>query len=133
MKNRETIEIIVGAVIPSLALPQVVVAGLREAAGELLIVGRTTALSSPHIHSLSDVLQPPATPHPWPEIIGSGHFGGNGARAAITHVEPTVVAEVTADTALQAGKFRHPLRYLRHRPDLEPKDIPQFRSDGIHT
>ncbi len=42
----------------------------------------------------------------------------------ITRVEPRGVAEVTADTALQAGKFRHPLRYLRHRPDMDADDVP---------
>lgn len=42
---------------------------------------------------------------------------------ALTRVEPLVVAEISADTALHAGFFRHPVRYLRHRPDLEPADV----------
>ena len=54
--------------------------------------------------------------------IGSGHFGGHD-QVATTHVEPVVVAEVTADTALQAGKFRHPLRYVRYRLDLAVRDL----------
>jgi hypothetical protein len=41
-------------------------------------------------------------------------------------VDPVVVAEVTADTALQAGRFRHPLPFVRHRPDLEPDDLPRL-------
>ena len=41
----------------------------------------------------------------------------------LTRVGPLVVAEVTADAALQAGAWRDPLRYLRHRPDLQPADV----------
>jgi hypothetical protein len=39
-------------------------------------------------------------------------------------VEPTVVAEVTADAATQAGQARHGMRYVRLRPDLRPDDLP---------
>jgi hypothetical protein len=42
----------------------------------------------------------------------------------LTRVDPVVVVEVSADAALQAGVFRHPLRYVRVRPDLEPADLP---------
>jgi hypothetical protein len=35
-----------------------------------------------------------------------------------------VVVEISADAALQAGVFRHPLRYVRLRPDLTPDDLP---------
>ena len=34
-----------------------------------------------------------------------------------------VVVEVSADAALQAGVFRHPLRFVRTRPDLRPEDV----------
>jgi len=37
-----------------------------------------------------------------------------------------VVAEVTADAALQAGAWRHPLRYIRHWLDLQPADVDQL-------
>jgi hypothetical protein len=37
-----------------------------------------------------------------------------------------VIAEVTADAALQAGAWRHPLRYVRHHPDLQPTDVDQL-------
>jgi hypothetical protein len=38
-------------------------------------------------------------------------------------VRPDVVIEVSADAALQAGVFRHPLRFVRTRPDLQPDDV----------
>jgi hypothetical protein len=42
----------------------------------------------------------------------------------LTRVQPELVVEVSADAALQAGVFRHPLRYVRLRPDLRPEDVP---------
>jgi hypothetical protein len=30
---------------------------------------------------------------------------------------------VAADAALQAGHYRHPLRLVRHRGDLDPADV----------
>ena len=35
-----------------------------------------------------------------------------------------MVVEVSADAALQAGVFRHPLRFVRVRADLRPEDVP---------
>jgi hypothetical protein len=50
-------------------------------------------------------------------------MGRQGLQEALTKVEPLVVAEVTADTALQAGQWRHPLRLVRFRADLQPSDL----------
>lgn len=116
VKNRETREGIIGAVIGPIKRPDVIVAGLRDAAGHLLIVGRSVMLTPTQSQTLGQQLQPPTSPHPWPVTIGSGHFGGGRDQVDLSHVEPIVVAEITADTALQGGKFRHPLRYLRRGP-----------------
>jgi hypothetical protein len=43
----------------------------------------------------------------------------------LTRVVPDVVVEISADAALQAGVFRHPVRYVRVRPDLRPEDLPE--------
>jgi hypothetical protein len=37
-----------------------------------------------------------------------------------------VVVEISADAALQAGVFRHPVRYVRVRRDLRPGDLAQL-------
>ena len=55
---------------------------------------------------------------------GSSRFGNNKDRVTLTKVRPTVVAEVSVDTARQAGMWRHGFRYLRFRPELHPDDIP---------
>jgi ATP-dependent DNA ligase len=126
VKSRETREVIAGAVIGSLRQPEAVVAGLLDSDGDLVIVGRTTPLSREQSAALAEVLAPSAGDHPWANVIGSGHFGGSRKKIPITHAQSNVVIEVTADTALQAGKFRHPLRFVRHRPDLSPSDLPNL-------
>ncbi len=123
IKNRETRELIVGAVIGPMHRPDAVVAGLYTDAGELVVVGRSVPLSPAQSKSLGSVLTPPAGQHPWPDAIGSGRFGGSREEIVLTKVAPVVVVEVTADTALQGGRFRHPLRYVRHRPDLGADDL----------
>jgi len=66
----------------------------------------------------------PAGPnHPWPDSIVATRFGSSRDRVLITKVDPVVVAEVTADTALQGGSLRHPVRFIRHRPDLTADDL----------
>jgi hypothetical protein len=41
----------------------------------------------------------------------------------LAKVRPEVVVEVRADAALQAGQWRHGLRYVRPRVDLNPNDV----------
>jgi hypothetical protein len=59
---------------------------------------------------------------PWPDEIGTGVFGQRG-RVAITKVRPELVLEVAVDPALQGGRYRHALRYLRLRADMDPTDV----------
>lgn len=87
-------------------------------------MGRTSPLVPRQSAELAAVLTPATDGHPWPERIVTGAFGGGRLPVALTRVEPTVVVEVSADAALQAGVFRHPLRFVRVRPDLRPDDLP---------
>lgn len=113
---------IVGAVIGPISRPDALVAGRYTAAGRLRIVGRSTPLNTRQAAQLAEVLTAvPAAEHPWPNEIGSGHFGGGSV--AITHVDPVVVIEIAADTALQAGRHRHAIRFVRLRADLSAADI----------
>ena len=125
VRSRENLDVIVGAVIGPASRPEAVVAGRYTDTGELVIVGRTTALSTRQAKQLATVLTPAATgEHPWPPRIGSGHF--DGGSLDITRVQPDVVVEVAADSALQAGRHRHALRLLRLRPDLAADDVDTF-------
>jgi ATP-dependent DNA ligase len=123
VKSWETTEVVAGGVIGPIDRPSQLVAG-RYRDGELVVVGRTSPLDARQAAELAAVLTPSAPGHPWPERIGTGRFGGGKLSVALTRVQPTVVVEVRADAALQAGVFRHPLRYVRVRSDLEPSDLP---------
>lgn len=122
VKHREVVDGVVGAIIGPVTRPEAIVLGRYTADGMLVIVGRSTPLGPKQAKDLASALTPvPAAEHPWPNEISGGHFGG--AKVAITHVQPVVVVEVTADSALQAGRHRHALRYVRRRPDLGPDDV----------
>ncbi len=102
--------------------PSQLVAG-RYRDGELVVVGRTSPLSPASRPSSPPSSTPAGGDHPWPDRIGTGRFGGGRLSVPLTRVAPEVVVEVSADAALQAGVFRHPLRYVRIRPDLRPDDV----------
>ena len=123
VKSWETTEVLAGGVIGPVERPSQLVAG-RYRDGELVVVGRTSPLSPRQSEELAAVLTPAGDDHPWPARIGTGAFGGGRLSVALTRVEPSAVVEVSADAALQAGVFRHPLRYVRVRPDLRPEDLP---------
>ena len=123
VKSWETTEVLAGGVIGTLEKPSQLVAG-RYRDGELVVVGRTSPLSPAQSAELAAALRPAAPDHPWPDRIGTGRFGGGRLSVPLTRVAPDVVVEVSADAALQAGVFRHPLRYVRVRPDLQPDDLP---------
>jgi ATP-dependent DNA ligase len=126
VKSWETTEVVAGGVIGPIERPSQLVAGMMRD-GELVVVGRTSPLNAEQAAELAAVLSPAGDDHPWPERIGTGRFGGGKLSVALTRVEPAVVVEVSADAALQAGVFRHPLRYVRVRPDLRPGDLDPLR------
>ena len=132
VKSWETTEVLAGGVIGTLDHPSQLVAG-RYRDGELVVVGRTSPLSPAQSAELAAVLTAAGSDHPWPDRIGTGRFGGGRLSVPLTRVAPEVVVEVSADAALQAGVFRHPLRYVRVRPDLHPGDLPPLWRDMWQT
>ena len=122
VKSWETTEVVAGGVIGTLERPSQLVAGTYRD-GELVVVGRTSPLSPRQSEELAAVLTPADADHPWPDRIGTGRFGGGRLSVPLTRVRPELVVEVSADAALQAGVFRHPLRFVRLRPDLRPEDV----------
>ena len=126
VKSWESTEVIAGGVIGPVGAPSQLVAG-RYRDGELVVVGRSSPLSSTQSAELAAVLTPAGDDHPWPERIGTGAFGGGRLSVPLARVAPTAVVEISADAALQAGVFRHPLRFVRLRPDLRPEDVPPIR------
>ena len=121
LKLRDSTEVVVGAVLGSITQPEVLIVGRYTSAGELRIVGRTGFLSVRESTKLGRLLHAvQADGHPWPEAL-PGFFGSKPV--TILHVQPDVVVEIEADMAHQAGRFRHTVRYIRHRPELDPSDL----------
>ena len=123
VKHRDTVEVIVGAVLGPIRRPQVVIGGRYTPAGELVQIGRIVPLNPAQSRELAAVLEPGAAEHPWPDEIGNARWAkasSGASKVPLTKVDPTVVVEVSADAALLAGAWRHPLRYLRIRAELSP-------------
>jgi hypothetical protein len=116
-----TTEVIVGGVLGPLEAPQAVVGGWYRD-GELRIVGRTVPLSAKQSKLLGSLLEPAAGDHPWPDTVAAGGFG-RGGTAPLTKVEPWLVVEVAADAAIQGGRYRHPLRFVRVRAELTAAEL----------
>jgi ATP-dependent DNA ligase len=129
VKRRDPIEVIVGGVIGPIDRPEVVIAG-RYQADELVMVGRTVPLSVADSRQLGAVLRPATRKHPWPDEITSARWGGKDSKKPLTKVRPDVVVEVLADAATQAGQWRHGMRYVRIRAELQPDDVPTLPDGG---
>lgn len=112
------------AIIGPITKPQAIIAGL-PIEGRLRIVERSTLLSATAARELAAQLRPPTGPHPWPEAISEtllNRFSKDKREIHLTLVVPIVV-EVSADVAWTGNAFRHPIRYLRSRPELPLSDV----------
>lgn len=131
VKIRETTEVIIGAVTESLERPDTIVVGRpgRRGAHDRR---QETPLSTSPARLLAAVLTPAGADHPWTDEVSSSRSGSSRAKLVLTKVEPVTVAEVLADTAQQAGAFRHPVRFVRHVGRTSPPGIwhPRSRSAG---
>jgi ATP-dependent DNA ligase len=124
VKHRETIDVVCAAVIGTIERPEAIVAGL-PIEGTLRIVGRSSPLKPAVAKLLGARLRPSAGEHPWPDRIKSttlDRFNPGQEETVLTLIEPVVV-EVSADTAWSGQSFRHALRYLRIRPELDAADV----------
>jgi ATP-dependent DNA ligase len=122
-KMRDTVEAVVGAVIGTCESADRLVLGLHDDAGSLRIVGSTGVLKPTQRAELREHLFS-AQAHPWPAEIPMGAIG-HWARGVqpIHRVEPTLVVEVSADRAVDNGRWRHLTRYVRARPELDPREV----------
>jgi ATP-dependent DNA ligase len=128
VKRRASYDVLAGGVLGPINRPEVVIAGRYTADGELVMVGRTVPLTAAQSAELGAVLRPGGSRHPWPDEITSYRWGGKDSKKPLTKVRPETVIEVAADAAVQAGQWRHGLRYLRLRAELGPEDVPTLDS-----
>ncbi|MGW7200832.1 ATP-dependent DNA ligase [Streptomyces chryseus] len=129
-KVRDTEDAVVGAFTGSPAAPRTLLLGRYVSDGRLRYVGRSTTLPKTAGRAVAHLLTPAAGGHPWE---GWSFSAGWGTRETldVTLVQPELVVEVGVDVARDsAGRWRHPARWHRPRPDLSPADIPRFRPPG---
>ncbi|WP_241710542.1 ATP-dependent DNA ligase [Arthrobacter bambusae] len=124
VKARNVTDVVCAGVVGPMARPETAVVGLPMR-GKLRIVGRSTALSARAGRDLARYLHPPRGDHPWPEEISGGvldRFTKESGTVHLTLVEPLVV-EVSADVAWSGRAFRHAVRLVRVRPELDPAAV----------
>ncbi|MEU4506786.1 ATP-dependent DNA ligase [Streptomyces sp. NPDC024089] len=125
VRRRQTTEALIGGVTGTLARPQLLVLGRIDADGRLRAVGRTTPLKPDAARQVAQHLTPAGPGHPWTGVRFTAAWGSRDALDLIL-VEPDHVAEISADTALDRGVWRHPLRFVRLRMDVTAADVPLF-------
>jgi ATP-dependent DNA ligase len=115
-------------------LPSSLLLGLYDEGGALQHVGVAASFGVRQAQTLLDDLKPHVVPlagHPWEHgfLLGGGSLGrlrGSAGRWTPdmtmdwTPVAPVLVAEVTYDQ-VDDRRFRHPSRFVRWRPDREPR------------
>lgn len=125
VRRRETTEAVIGGVTGTLRRPQLLVLGRYDEDGRLRAVGRTTPLTPDAARQLADHLTEAAPGHPWTGIRFTATWGSREPLDPIL-VVPDQVVEISADTAVERGAWRHPLRFVRLRMDVTVADVPPF-------
>ncbi|WP_331452157.1 ATP-dependent DNA ligase [Streptomyces sp. SS162] len=125
VRRRHTTEAIVRAVTGSLTRPQVLVLGRYDDHGALRPIGRTVPLSPDAARQVACHLRPAPSGHLWAGVRFSSSWGSRQPLDVVL-VAPELVAEVDADTAIDRGTWRHPLRFVRPRLDVAVDDAPRF-------
>ncbi|WP_125623070.1 DUF2188 domain-containing protein [Streptomyces sp. WAC 00631] len=130
-RHRDTAEGVIGAVTGSLTRPETVLLGRYTGDGSLSLVARSTPLTASLRRELAPLLTPAGPDHPWHGMHLSAHWGSH-QELAFTSTAPDLVAEFHGDTAIDRGRWRHPVRVRRLRRDLAPGDVP-MRSASAPT
>ncbi|MEV4868619.1 ATP-dependent DNA ligase [Streptomyces syringium] len=119
-------DVLVGGVTGTLRQPTTVLVGRQDTSGRLRYLGRSTPITAPLRRELTARLSPAGPSHPWSgRTFSSGVWGTEREPLAVTLTAPDLVAEVSGDVARDAaGRWRHPVRLLRVRPDLAPEEVP---------
>lgn len=86
-------------------------------------MARSTPLPAPLRHELADLLTPAGPTHPWHRMRVSSPWGSREP-LIFTPTAPDLVVEFYGDTAIDQGRWRHPVRVRRLRHGLSPNDVP---------
>ncbi|KOX11675.1 hypothetical protein ADL05_23225 [Nocardiopsis sp. NRRL B-16309] len=122
LKSRLTTEAIVGGVVGSVHMPRALLLGRwKPEVDKLVLVGRTTDLDGHQQAVIADLVHKAGSDHPWPPTY-TPTWGAD--RAPYSRVRPELVVEVEPDVAVSHGRWRHPVKYIRPRPDVQLGEVP---------
>lgn len=123
-RERDTVEVVVGAVSGSLEAPAHLVLGVPDADGALHFAGTTSDLTARQRETVAPLLAAADEVHDWmPEADETWRRGASGRRETLP-VVPSLVVEVSTDSTVQGSRWRNPMRFVRVRPDLTPAEVP---------
>ncbi|MFC0509073.1 ATP-dependent DNA ligase [Micromonospora costi] len=125
-------EAIIGGVTGTADDPETVLLGRLDETGTLRYTGRSHPLRPHQRRELAPLLTPagPGGPaHPWPQPLPAAWSGQLDRPEPLPYVpvDPTVVAEIEVDTAYEHHRWRHRVRFLRPRADLDASDVSGLR------
>ncbi|MEU0942425.1 ATP-dependent DNA ligase [Streptomyces canus] len=125
VRSRVSAEGVIGGVTGTLASPASLLLARYDGAGRLRLFAKSTPLPAAVRRGLAGLLHPAGPEHPW---HGRRFGAGWGTRGELQYhpVAPDLVAEFLADTAVDDGIYRHPVRFLRLRDDLGVEDVTPF-------
>jgi ATP-dependent DNA ligase len=131
-KTRLTTQAIIGGVTGRPQRPETLLLGRFDSAGRLRYTGRTGVVNERQAEELARALQSAPrgsdgrVAHPWPQPLPASWTGLFDRPQAVPyhHVQPTVVAEISVDTAFEHHRWRHTVRYESIRPELSVQDVP---------
>jgi ATP-dependent DNA ligase len=146
VKREQTADCVVGGYRPfvDVPLPASLLLGLYDPEGVLHHVGVASSFTDERRRKLLEELSPLATSlsgHPWEEgyLLGGGRLGrlaGSAGRWTPdmgqdwVPVRPELVCEVAYDQ-VDDHRFRHPARFVRWRPDRDPRSCTTDQLDVI--
>ncbi|MFJ6722377.1 ATP-dependent DNA ligase [Streptomyces sp. NPDC091259] len=129
LRRRDTTEAIIGAITGTLTRPQLLLLGRHDAHDRLRSIGRTVPLRPEAAHLVAASITAADEDHPWTGMWFASTWGSRDA-LDVTLVRPELVAEISADTAVDhGGIYRHPVRFKRLRLDLTTRDVPRFGAE----
>ncbi|MEV7889927.1 ATP-dependent DNA ligase [Streptomyces sp. NPDC002817] len=125
VRSHITSEAVIGGVTGTAAGPLTLLLARYDEAGDLRLIARSTPLTTVVRRDLGSRLHPDDAGHPWHGRRFSAGWGTRG-ELQFQPVRPELVAEFLADTAVDDGRYRHPVRFLRLREEMNPRDVPRL-------
>ncbi len=113
---RDTVEVVVGAVGGSLDSPTHLVLGSPNSDGRLRFAGTTSELTTRQRADVVPLIQAADVLHSWLPNT-------DATKRPIVPVLETLVVEISTDSTIQAGRWRHPTKFVRVRPDLSTSEV----------